>query len=59
MGANVARFDDGVREHFLEFLERHYPALVPGYLRLYTTSNAPKRYRDAVKRTVSDLRATP
>lgn len=56
VGANIARFDDGVREHFLAFLDREYPGLVAGYLRLYSASNAPKRYRDAVKRTVSDLR---
>jgi DNA repair photolyase len=56
IGANVARLDDGVREHFFGFLEREYPSLVDGYLRLYTGRSAPKRYVDAVKDVVREGR---
>jgi DNA repair photolyase len=56
VGANVARFDDGVRQHFFGFLEREYPALVDGYARLYATSSAPKSYTDAIKEVVRSAR---
>jgi len=43
-GSNVARLDDGVREHFFAFLEREYPQLLEGYQRLYAKPYAPKAY---------------
>ncbi len=55
-GANVARLDPGVREHFFGFLEREYPALVEGYTRLYAGKEAAKEYVKAVKARVSDAR---
>ena len=57
IGANVARLDDGVREHFFAFLQREYPALLDGYLRLYEKGTAPKVYLDAVRDVVRDARA--
>jgi DNA repair photolyase len=68
VGANVARLDPGVREHFFGFLSREYPELLAGYERLYTRTSAERSYEKAVKavfvearRTISgpDVRATP
>ncbi len=58
IGANVARLDDGVREHFFAFIQREYPHLLDGYLRLYAKTTAPKRYLGAVKDVVRDARAS-
>lgn len=44
VGANVARLDAGVREHFLAFLGRAFPHLVEGYERLYVRANPPGGY---------------
>jgi DNA repair photolyase len=55
-GANVARLDPGVREHFFGFLERDYPALVEGYTRLYTGKEAARDYVKAVKARVSEAK---
>ncbi len=44
VGTCVARLDPGVREHFLDFLGREYPALVDGYERLYKGSRAAPAY---------------
>jgi DNA repair photolyase len=56
VGANVARLDAGVREHFFAFLSREFPDLLPGYERLYVRTNAPRSYVDAVKAVVSASR---
>jgi DNA repair photolyase len=55
VGAGVARFDPGVREHFFAFLEREYPGLVHGYERLYKGTNAPKPYAQEIKAMVDLL----
>ena len=44
VGADVARLDVGVREHFLAFLERTFPHLVAGYERPYAGVHAPGEY---------------
>ena len=54
-GVDVARLDPGVREHFFAFLAREYPALVPGYLRLYQSARAKSAYVRAVTGIVHDL----
>jgi DNA repair photolyase len=54
-GADVARLDPGVREHFFAFLEREYPALVPGYQRLYQSARAKRTYVRAVTGIVDEL----
>ena len=53
VGANVAHFEDGVRQHFFAFLAREYPALVEGYARLYAGPYAPRGYVDDVKSVVA------
>jgi DNA repair photolyase len=57
VGANVARLDPGVREHFFKFLQKEYPALLPGYERLYTRTSAPRPYLDAIKSVFVETRA--
>ncbi len=57
IGANVARLDTGVREHFFEVLAREYPDLVDGYARLYRRSQAPAGYVSAVKQLVRSASA--
>jgi DNA repair photolyase len=44
VGANVARFEDGARQHFFGFLDREYPALADGYRRLYARGSAEAGY---------------
>jgi DNA repair photolyase len=54
VGANVARFDPGVREYFFGFLGREYPHLLPGYERLYARTSARPDYERRVKAVVKD-----
>jgi DNA repair photolyase len=54
VGANVARFDPGVREYFFDFLGREYPHLLPGYERLYTRTSARPDYERQIKARVND-----
>jgi DNA repair photolyase len=56
VGANVARFDPGVKEHFFAFLEREYPHLIEGYRRLYPKAYVSKEYAQKVKATVADFK---
>ena len=52
VGANVAHFEDGVRQHFFAFLAREYPTLVEGYGQLYQRGYAPAGYVQQVKTMV-------
>jgi DNA repair photolyase len=56
-GASVGRLDPGVREFFLAFIDREYPALAAGYRRLYHGTHAATPYvlevRAAVRRARS------
>jgi DNA repair photolyase len=56
VGANVARLDPGVKEHFFAFLGREYPHLVDGYRRLYPRAYVSKEYASKVKETVATLK---
>jgi DNA repair photolyase len=56
VGANVARFDPGVKEHFFAFLEREFPHLLDGYWRLYRHAYAAKPYASKVKETVAAVK---
>jgi len=55
VGANVARFDPVVREHFFTFLAREYPGLVAGYERLYSNTSATPAYVRAVNTMVDQV----
>lgn len=48
VGVNVAHLEEGVREHFFEFLSRDFPHLLEGYRRLYARGWAPKSYTNEV-----------
>jgi len=47
-GANLLHLEGGARAHFLGFLARDYPDLVPRYERLFRRKRAPQAYRDQV-----------
>ena len=54
-GANLLHLEGGARAHFLEFLARNHPDLVPRYERLYRSKRAPRAYRDQVHVLVDAL----
>jgi DNA repair photolyase len=59
-GADVARFDPGVREYFFAFLAREYPELLEGYGRLYAGTRAQAAYvRDVKSLVTTAARAAP
>jgi DNA repair photolyase len=52
VGCNVMFLEDGTREHFMQFLEREFPAWVPRYQQLYAHKYAPADYRKQVQAMV-------
>jgi hypothetical protein len=46
---------DGTRTHFMNFIAREFPHLVPRYERLYTKKYPPDAYRKEIKAMVSLL----
>ena len=56
-GTCVAHLEAGVRDHFLAFLGREYPDLVPRYQRLYQGAYARKSYSEQVSTMVHGLAA--
>jgi DNA repair photolyase len=55
VGCNVMYLQDGTRSHFMKFIEREFPAMTPGFERLYTKKYPPDAYRDEVKAMVRIL----
>ncbi len=53
---DVLHLRPGTREHFLESLARHWPALLPRYERLYRGSYPDRRVWDPIKARVAALR---
>lgn len=53
VGSNVARLDEGVKQHFFAFLARTYPELLEGYARLYGKNYAAREYVAKVKALVA------
>jgi DNA repair photolyase len=51
-GVGVTHLEREVRDHFLAFLGREYPDLVPRYERLYAGAYAPKSYTQQVSAMV-------
>jgi len=49
VGCNVMHLEAGTRSHFMGFLEREFPSLVPRYERLYVRKYAPKEYRERIQ----------
>jgi DNA repair photolyase len=55
VGCNVMYLQDGTRAHFMAFLAREFPALVPRYERLYRKKYPPDAYRKELKGMVRVL----
>jgi DNA repair photolyase len=55
VGCNVMYLQDGTRTHFMKFLERDFPSLVPRYEKLYAKKYPPEGYRKEVQAMVQTL----
>jgi len=55
VGCNVMYLQDGTRTHFLKFIEREFPSMLPRFTRLYAAKYPPERYRQEVKAIVRVL----
>jgi DNA repair photolyase len=55
VGCNVMYLQDGTRTHFMNFMAREFPHLVPRYERLYTKKYPPDAYRKEIKTMVALL----
>jgi DNA repair photolyase len=56
VGSNVMYLQGGTRDHFMRWLEEHYPHLMDGYSRLYAGKYPPSGYRTEVKNLVAAMR---
>lgn len=57
MGSVLLHLKDGTRTHFLDFLAREHPHLLPKYKRLYVGPYAPKSYAREVQAVIQMLQA--
>jgi DNA repair photolyase len=55
VGCSVMYLQDGTRSHFMKFLERTFPAMVPRYEKLYSKTFPPETYRTEVQAMVRTL----
>jgi DNA repair photolyase len=55
VGCNVMYLQDGTRSHFLKFVEREFPAMLPRFERLYAKKYPPTEYRKEVQGMVRAL----
>jgi DNA repair photolyase len=55
VGCNVMYLQDGTRSHFMRFLEREFPSMLPRYERLYAAKYPPRAYRNEVQGMVRAL----
>jgi DNA repair photolyase len=55
VGCNVMYLQDGTRSHFMTFLEREFPSMLPRYERLYAAKYPPSSYRKEVQGMVRVL----
>jgi DNA repair photolyase len=56
VGCNVMYLQDGTRTHFMNFIERGFPSMLPRFAKLYTRKYPPDGYRNELKATVRVLR---
>jgi DNA repair photolyase len=54
--ANIVYLKPGTKEHFMEFLARDYPHLLPSYRELFPGAYAPASVKAPVVKTVADLK---
>ena len=52
VGCNVMYLQDGTRTHFMNFIEREFPAMQPRFERLYAHKYPPTSYRQELKALV-------
>jgi DNA repair photolyase len=55
VGCNIMYLQDGTRTHFMKFLNREFPAMLPRYERLYAKKYPPDAYRKEVQAMVRTL----
>jgi DNA repair photolyase len=55
VGYNIMHLEGGTRDHFLKFIEREFPAMLPKFERLYARKHAPTAYRNEVRAMVRVL----
>ncbi len=55
VGCNVMYLQDGTRSHFMKFLEREFPSMLPRYERLYAAKYPPHTYRKELQGMVRAL----
>jgi DNA repair photolyase len=55
VGCNVMYLQDGTRTHFMKFIEREFPSMLPRFERLYVKKYPPESYRNEVKAMVRVL----
>ena len=55
VGCNVMYLQDGTRTHFMKFIEREFPSMLPRFTRLYEKKYPPESYRKEVKAMVRVL----
>ena len=55
VGCNVMYLQDGTRTHFMKFIEREFPVMLPRFERLYTKKYPPEAYRKEVQGMVRVL----
>jgi DNA repair photolyase len=57
VGCNVMYLQDGTRTHFMRFIEREFPSMLPRFERLYLSKYPPEAYRREVKAMVAALQS--
>ncbi|MGE5245842.1 MAG: radical SAM protein [Betaproteobacteria bacterium] len=55
-GADIMHLQDGTRAHFMRFIEREFPSMVPRYERLYAGKYPPEDYRRQVQGMIRVLK---
>jgi DNA repair photolyase len=55
VGCNVMYLQDGTRTHFLGFIAREFPSMLPRFTKLYQKKYPPEAYRNEVKAMVRVL----
>ena len=57
VGCNVMYLQDGTRTHFMKFLAREFPSMVPRFEKLYVKKYPPDSYRKEVQAMVKVLQS--
>jgi DNA repair photolyase len=57
VGCSVMHLQGGTRTHFLNFIRREFPSMVPRFERLYATAYAPAAYREEAQGIVRVLQS--